>query len=208
MAVQIQMRRDTAANWASANPILASGELALETDTGKFKVGNGTSNWSSLTYTVNEQNAEQFATNAETSAQAAAASEGNAQAAQTAAEAAQTAAEAALDSFDDRYLGAKTSDPTLDNDGDALLAGAVYWNSTNGVLRIWTGTDWRDLAVQFAASDTPPSDPEAGDTWYDSSSGKTYIYYDSFWVEVGGAVVGQQGPINPASQVIASQFFV
>jgi hypothetical protein len=47
---QIQVRRDTAANWTSANPTLASGEIALETDTLKVKVGNGTDAWTSLAY--------------------------------------------------------------------------------------------------------------------------------------------------------------
>lgn len=46
----IQVRRDTAANWASVNPILASGEHGFETDTGKFKIGNGSTAWSSLLY--------------------------------------------------------------------------------------------------------------------------------------------------------------
>jgi hypothetical protein len=50
MTIQIQLRRDTAANWTSANPILASGELGLETDTGKMKVGNGTNTWTGLAY--------------------------------------------------------------------------------------------------------------------------------------------------------------
>ena len=50
MATQIQFRRDTAANWTSANPTLAIGEMGLETDTGKFKVGNGTTAWNSLAY--------------------------------------------------------------------------------------------------------------------------------------------------------------
>ena len=50
MADQIQLRRDTAANWTSANPILASGEFGLETDTDQFKVGDGTTAWTSLGY--------------------------------------------------------------------------------------------------------------------------------------------------------------
>lgn len=50
MAMQIQLRRGTAAQWTSANTTLASGEMGLETDTGKFKVGNGTSNWAALAY--------------------------------------------------------------------------------------------------------------------------------------------------------------
>ena len=48
MALRIQLRRDTAANWVANNPILLSGELGFETDTLKFKVGNG-SRWNSTT---------------------------------------------------------------------------------------------------------------------------------------------------------------
>lgn len=50
MAVQIQLRNDTAANWTSANPTLAQGEMGVETDTLKFKFGNGTTAWASLAY--------------------------------------------------------------------------------------------------------------------------------------------------------------
>ena len=48
--VQMAQRKDTAANWTSANPILLSGEIGYETDTKKFKIGNGSSNWNSLAY--------------------------------------------------------------------------------------------------------------------------------------------------------------
>lgn len=48
--VQIQLRRDTAANWTSANPTLAAGELGFETDTGNFKIGTGSTAWNSLGY--------------------------------------------------------------------------------------------------------------------------------------------------------------
>lgn len=50
MAVRIQIRRGLAAQWTSANPLLAEGELAAETDTGKFKVGNGVDYWNDLEY--------------------------------------------------------------------------------------------------------------------------------------------------------------
>lgn len=50
MALRIQFRRATAAQWTAANLTLAEGELALELDTGKFKVGNGVQNWSQLAY--------------------------------------------------------------------------------------------------------------------------------------------------------------
>jgi hypothetical protein len=47
---QIQMRRDTAANWTATDPTLAAGEWGLETDTRKAKVGNGVAAWTALTY--------------------------------------------------------------------------------------------------------------------------------------------------------------
>ena len=95
---------------------------------------------SATTATTKATEAATSATNAATSATAA-------QTAQTAAEAAQTAAETAADNFDDTYLGAKASDPTVDNDGDALTAGDLYFNTTNNVLRVYTGSAWQDAAV-------------------------------------------------------------
>jgi hypothetical protein len=50
MAVQIQFRNDTAANWTAADPILAIGEMGIERDTDQFKVGNGEDSWSDLPY--------------------------------------------------------------------------------------------------------------------------------------------------------------
>ena len=52
MADMIQIRRDTAANWTSANPTLAQGELGLETNTSKLKAGNGSTVWNSLGYLI------------------------------------------------------------------------------------------------------------------------------------------------------------
>jgi hypothetical protein len=50
MATRIQVRRDTAANWTTNNPTLANGEIGFETNSGKFKIGNGSSAWSALDY--------------------------------------------------------------------------------------------------------------------------------------------------------------
>jgi hypothetical protein len=59
-----------------------------------------------------------------------------------AANSARDAALAAADNFDDVYLGSKTTDPTLDNDGDALTAGDLYYNSVGTVLKYYTGSAW------------------------------------------------------------------
>jgi hypothetical protein len=50
MPTQIQWRRDAASTWTSTNPVLAAGEVGYETNTGKFKVGNGSSAWTALSY--------------------------------------------------------------------------------------------------------------------------------------------------------------
>ena len=63
--------------------------------------------------------------------------------AQSAAETAKTAAETAYDNFDDRYLGAKSSDPSADNDGDSLVTGALYFNTSNNVMMVYSGSAWQ-----------------------------------------------------------------
>ena len=50
MAYQIQFRRGTASQWTTANPTLAQGEMGLETDTNKIKIGDGSTAWTSLAY--------------------------------------------------------------------------------------------------------------------------------------------------------------
>jgi len=64
----------------------------------------------------------------------------------TAAAASATAAEAAYDSFDDRYLGSKSTPPTLDNDGNALVTGALYWDSVSNQMFAWTGSAWGSIS--------------------------------------------------------------
>lgn len=53
MAIRIQLRRDTAANWVSSNPVLRAGEFGIETDTLKFKIGDGSSTWTQITAYAN-----------------------------------------------------------------------------------------------------------------------------------------------------------
>jgi len=64
----------------------------------------------------------------------------------TAAAASATAAAASYDDFDDRYLGAKSSAPSVDNDGNALITGALYWNSVSGAMFAWTGSAWGSIS--------------------------------------------------------------
>jgi len=88
------------------------------------------------------------ATSATASATSATASANSATAAATSATNAATSetnAAASFDSFDDRYLGAKSSDPSVDNDGNALLTGALYFNSSDNVMKNYTGSAWETL---------------------------------------------------------------
>ena len=87
------------------------------------------------------------ATNAANSATAAANSATAAAGSATAAENAKNAAEAALDTFDDDFLGAKSSNPSLDNDGNALADGALYFDTTNNVMKVYDlgNTQWKQL---------------------------------------------------------------
>ena len=68
----------------------------------------------------------------------------------TAAAASAAAAAASYDSFDDRYLGAYASNPTLDNDGNALITGALYFNSVSGTMLAWNGTAWTSISSAAA----------------------------------------------------------
>ena len=56
-----------------------------------------------------------------------------------------TSAAASFDSFDDRYLGAKSSAPSTDNDGNSLLTGALYFNSSSSQIFNWTGSAWQAI---------------------------------------------------------------
>ena len=62
-----------------------------------------------------------------------------------------TSAATSFDNFDDRYLGAKSSAPSTDNDGDALITGALYFNSTSNQIFSWTGSAW--VAIKPSSSE-------------------------------------------------------
>jgi hypothetical protein len=88
-------------------------------------------------------NASNSATTASTQASNASTSASNASTSATAAAASATAAAASFDAFDDIYLGAKASNPTVDNDGNALTTGDQYFNTVSNELRVWNGSTWQ-----------------------------------------------------------------
>ena len=152
-------------------------------------------------------NASTSATNAANSASSATSSASSAASAQASAEAARDATLTAYDNFDDRYLGSKTSDPTLDNDGNALVGGALYFNSVSGVMNLYTGSAWVAAYVSGAgfvaqssstgsaylpAGTTAQRDgaPSAGYLRFNSTLTKPEVYNGTAWGSVGGGATG------------------
>jgi len=92
------------------------------------------------------------ATTATTKASEAATSASTATTKANEAAASATSAAASFDSFDDRYLGAKSSEPSTDNDGNSLVTGAIFFDSSAGVeaLKVWNGSAWQTVTVTSA----------------------------------------------------------
>lgn len=87
-------------------------------------------------------------------------------------------AEAAYDSFDDRYLGAKATVPTVDNDGDALITGALFFDTTAGRMKVYDGASWIEAGSAINATSERQT--------YTATSGQTVFSatYDVGYVDV------------------------
>jgi len=120
----------------------------------------------------------------------------------SAATTAKTAAETALDSFDDRFLGAKGSDPSADNDGNALLTSALYWNNSDG-LKVYNGSAWE--LVKPSSSEQANINTLAGissDVTTLSNALSSTTTYAVTVASVGGSnVFVLDGSNNPAIQL-------
>jgi len=138
-----------AASSASAASTSASNASTSATNASNSATSASTSASTATTQagiaTTQASNASTSATNAASSATAAA---GSASTASTAAD----AALAALDSFDDRYLGQKSTAPTVDNDGNALVAGSLYFNTTTNEMKVWDGSQWLNAYASLSGA--------------------------------------------------------
>ena len=137
---------------ASAAATSATSASASATAAATSATSAATSASSALT---SQTAAATSATSAATSASSALTSQ--TAAATSAADAATSASSAATtyDNFDDRYLGAKSTAPTVDNDGNPLITGAMYFNSTTGVMSVWSGSAW--VAINTTSSYSAPT---------------------------------------------------
>ena len=138
----------TTASTAASNAITQANAAATSASNAATSETNAASSASS---------ASTSETNAASSASAAATSESNASTSASNAATSETNTAALYDLFDDRMLGTKTSDPTLDNDGNALVAGTLYWNTSTSKLRIYNGSIWEDTASAGGVSGTVTS---------------------------------------------------
>jgi hypothetical protein len=152
-----------AASSASAASTSASNAATSETNAATSETNAASSETAAATSASNaatsESNASASASaaatsesNAAASASAAATSASNASTSETNAATSASNAAASYDAFDDRYLGSKASAPTLDNDGNALLTGALYWNTSSEALFIWTGSVWSAAAFDTSGA--------------------------------------------------------
>jgi len=103
----------------------------------------------------------------------------------TSAAASAAAAAASYDSFDDRYLGAKSTPPTVDNDGNPLITGAIYWNSVSNQMFAWTGSAWGSISstadiyryrYTAAGGETSESGPDDNGLTLSYIPGKEQVY--------------------------------
>jgi hypothetical protein len=146
-------------NAATSESNASTSASTATTQAGIATTQAGNASTSASNASTSESNAATSESNAATSASNAATSESNAATSESNAAASAAAAATAADNFDDVYLGSKTSDPTLDNDGDALTAGDLYYNSVGTVLKYYTGSAWVSITsggITDVVQDTTP----------------------------------------------------
>lgn len=219
----------TSATNAASSATAASGSASTAATQATNASNSATAAATSATNASNSAtSASTSATNASNSASAASTSATNASnsasaAATSATNAANsaTAAEAALDAFTDVYLGAFSTDPTLDNDGNALTAGDLYFNTVANRLKVYSGSAWLfaivDTSTVVAKTSATGSavipvgttaqrdgTPTDGYFRYNSDLDSFEGYVDGAWGGVGGAQAG--GVIYENNQTVTANY--
>lgn len=193
-----------ASNSASAASTSASNASSSASSASTSASNASTSATNAATSATNAANSATAAQTAETNAETA---ETNAETAQAAAETAQAAAEAALASFNATYLGAQSSDPSVDNEGDPVTAGDWYFNTTSNISRIYDGSAWGNVSLDAGivvgktsstGSAVVPAgtqaqrdgSPAAGYFRFNSDTSSFEGYNGTAWGSVGGGATG------------------
>jgi len=127
---------------------LATTQAGLATTNGAAQVTLATAQKAIAVTKASEASAS--ASTASTQATAASSSATAAASSATGAASSATSAAASLDSFTDQYLGAKSSDPAVDNDNNALVAGALYFSTASDQMKVWTGSLWEIISPSNA----------------------------------------------------------
>lgn len=181
----------SSASTSATNAASSASTASTQASNASTSATNAASSASSAS--TSASNASTSATNASNSASAASTSASNAATSETNAAASAASAASALDSFDDRYLGSKTSNPTLDNDGNALVTGALYYRSTAPIgMKVYDGAQWIEAsAAQQAALVTYEYLATAGQTTFSGAdvNSLTLSYI------AGGLIVSLNGSI-------------
>ena len=221
----------TSATNAASSATAASGSASTAATQATNASNSATAAATSATNASNSASAASTsATNASNSASAASTSATNASNSASAASTSATnaansatAAEAALDAFTDVYLGAFSTDPTLDNDGNALTAGDLYFNTVANRLKVYSGSAWLFAIVDtttvvektsstgsavIPAGTTAQrnSSPVNGNFRYNSSLNSFEGYVDGAWGGVGGAQAG--GVIYENNQTVTANYTI
>jgi hypothetical protein len=190
----IRLRRGAAAQWTSANPVLAAGEMGIETDTSRSKFGDGATAWTSLPYTVGDSSGigtvewtsvinkpTEFPPEAHTHVLA-------------------DVTDVTATATEVNVLDGITASTAELNVLDGITASTAELNYVDGVTSaIQTQLDGKAASVHThvmaditdlefppttVLSDTEPASPVLGTRWINTTNFIEYIYYDSYWVEV------------------------
>jgi hypothetical protein len=160
------------------------------------------------------------ASNAATSASSASTSATAAATSATNAATSATNAAASYDAFDDRYLGSKSSAPSVDNDGDALVTGALYFNTTNNAMYVYDGSSWTEAYTGTVVAKTSSTgsaiipvgtdaqrdgSPSTGYFRWNTDQASAEIYDGSSWGAVGGGGAATTGFMEHANTISENQ---
>lgn len=172
MPYKIQLRRGTAAQWTAANPILADGEMGIESDTRKVKIGNGSTAWNALPYNLLGDVADNAVTEAKIANNAV------------------TTNKIINNAVTQAKLAATLSGVTIctssTRPGSPFNGQFIYETDTD-ITRVWDGAVWDVVGTGVFTSTTRPASPYEGKLIYETDTDLLQVYNGTAWTPVGAA---------------------